>query len=73
MDTSTIAAIATPIGSGGIGIIRISGPEALFIASSLFVAHRNEIRGKSPDFASHRLCIISFISFDAEKKVGLSE
>ncbi len=28
----TIAAIATPAGSGGIGIVRISGPEALWIA-----------------------------------------
>lgn len=32
---STIAAIATPIGRGGIGVIRISGPEALAIARRL--------------------------------------
>jgi tRNA modification GTPase len=31
----TIAAISTPIGSGGIGIIRISGPQAAFIARNL--------------------------------------
>jgi tRNA modification GTPase len=36
MDGSTIAAIATPVGSGGIGIIRISGPDALSIAGSIF-------------------------------------
>ena len=36
MDRSTIAAIATPVGSAGIGIIRISGPDALPIASSIF-------------------------------------
>lgn len=35
-DEDTIAAIATPIGEGGIGIIRISGPEALPIAQKIF-------------------------------------
>jgi tRNA modification GTPase len=34
--SNTIAAIATPIGEGGIHIIRISGPEAVPIASALF-------------------------------------
>jgi len=33
----TIAAISTPIGQGGIGIVRLSGPEALDIALGLFV------------------------------------
>ncbi|NLG27097.1 MAG: tRNA uridine-5-carboxymethylaminomethyl(34) synthesis GTPase MnmE [Chloroflexi bacterium] len=33
----TIAAIATPPGLGGIGIVRLSGPEALSIARRLFV------------------------------------
>jgi tRNA modification GTPase len=33
----TIAAIATPIGSGGIGIVRISGRKALSIASKICV------------------------------------
>ena len=31
----TIAAIATPAGSGGVGIIRISGPAATSIATQL--------------------------------------
>ncbi len=35
-DEDTIAAIATPLGQGGIGIIRISGPEALPIAQKIF-------------------------------------
>ena len=34
--TDSIAAIATPIGEGGINIIRISGSDAVGIASSLF-------------------------------------
>jgi tRNA modification GTPase len=32
----TIAAIATPVGSGGIGIIRLSGPEAYHIVTKFF-------------------------------------
>ena len=33
----TIAAISTPIGEGGIGIVRMSGPEALTILQRIFV------------------------------------
>ena len=36
MTVSTIAAIATPPGHGGIGIIKISGPESIDIALSIF-------------------------------------
>lgn len=36
MEKDTIAAIATPLGSSGIGIIRISGANALAIAQALF-------------------------------------
>ena len=32
----TIAAIATPIGAGGLGIIRVSGPAAVTIVRSMF-------------------------------------
>lgn len=34
----TIAAIATPPGEGGIGIVRISGPESFLIASRIFAS-----------------------------------
>ena len=37
----TICAIATPIGEGGVAIIRISGENALSIASKIFVAKNN--------------------------------
>ncbi|MDD5691765.1 MAG: tRNA uridine-5-carboxymethylaminomethyl(34) synthesis GTPase MnmE, partial [Candidatus Omnitrophica bacterium] len=33
----TIAAISTPIGQGGIGIVRISGKDAIKIAARVFV------------------------------------
>src|SRR5689334_5770859 len=32
----TIAAIATPIGEGGLAVIRISGPQALAVADKFF-------------------------------------
>jgi len=38
--TDTIAAVATPPGTGGIGIIRISGPDALPILLRLFRPHK---------------------------------
>jgi tRNA modification GTPase len=33
----TIAAIATPLGIGGIGVVRVSGPAALTMAQRVFV------------------------------------
>lgn len=48
MRTDTIAAIATPPGEGGIGIVRISGSEAFAIAERLF-----RRRGEKP-LQSHR-------------------
>ena len=50
LTTETIAAIATPPGAGGIGIVRISGPGALSILRALF-RPRRPVR----DFVSHRL------------------
>ncbi len=36
----TIAAISTPLGEGGIGIVRLSGPEAIPIADRVFASPR---------------------------------
>ena len=66
MDNSTIAAIATPGGRGGIGIIKLSGPRAISIATTLFSSAESKLDttdGKSPcknnktrgGFQSHRL------------------
>jgi len=38
---STIAAISSPIGTGGIGIVRVSGEDALKIANAIFVFKSN--------------------------------
>lgn len=48
----TITAIATPPGSGGIGIIRISGPDALSILNQLFTPKQIN---HQPESQSHRL------------------
>ena len=48
----TIAAIATPPGPGGIGIIRISGPLAPHILKKLFLPRH---KTKLQDYESHRM------------------
>ncbi|BBO76772.1 tRNA modification GTPase MnmE [Desulfosarcina widdelii] len=58
MKHSTIAAISTPLGPGGIGIIRISGPEAKDILKRVFIrAEKGSSfhRGESNPFRSHRV------------------
>ncbi|MFO7715361.1 tRNA uridine-5-carboxymethylaminomethyl(34) synthesis GTPase MnmE [Desulfosarcina sp.] len=47
MSDKTIAAIATPLGSGGIGVIRISGPDAYPILNRVFVLKEIRHNGKS--------------------------
>lgn len=48
----TIAAIATPLGTGGIGIVRVSGPEAEQIGQAVFAGSG---KGSGGGFQSHRL------------------
>jgi len=36
IEADTIAALSTPLGEGGIGIVRISGPEAISLVEALF-------------------------------------
>ncbi len=57
MYDDTIAAIATPLGEGGIGIVRVSGPQARAILSAVFrPAARRAAR-----LESHRLYYGSFV------------
>jgi tRNA modification GTPase len=44
----TIAAQATPPGRGGLGVIRVSGPASLAVASGLFVSARPGFAGLTP-------------------------
>lgn len=48
--TDTIAAIATPPGSGGIGIVRVSGPLAARILGELFTPRKRHSRLESHKF-----------------------
>jgi len=59
LDRDTIAAIATPAGVGGIGIVRVSGSEALAIAKALFTpkaAHFVDFR----PWVLHRGCVHTY-------------
>ena len=80
MDNSTIAAIATPGGRGGIGIIKISGSRAVSIAAAIFTPvqqHANSSPGNrslpevanSRDFDSHRLYYGHVLDPDTGKKI----
>jgi len=48
----TIAAISTPLGEGGIGIVRLSGRDAIPIAAKLFLSPRDK---RLEESESHRL------------------
>jgi len=75
MNESTITAVATPPGKGGIGIIRISGKDALSIAESIFVKKQRKtlseknkekyFSNKVKQFESHKLYLGNIIN---EKK-----
>ncbi|MBS7009050.1 tRNA uridine-5-carboxymethylaminomethyl(34) synthesis GTPase MnmE [Anaerostipes sp.] len=53
MGTDTIAAIATPLTNSGIGIIRISGPEAIDIVSKVFRPKRKKDIKKAATYTAH--------------------
>ncbi|MCX7661848.1 MAG: tRNA uridine-5-carboxymethylaminomethyl(34) synthesis GTPase MnmE, partial [Candidatus Omnitrophica bacterium] len=48
----TIAAISTPLGESGIGIVRISGKDSLLIADKIFVSKN---RKKPSEFKTYTL------------------
>jgi len=49
----TIAAISTPTGEGGIGIVRLSGEEAFRIVQKIFVPHRKKQFTRINSFTMH--------------------
>lgn len=48
IEDDTIAAISTPIGEGGIGIVRLSGPAAIAIANRMFMSARGKSLADQP-------------------------
>ena len=70
---STIAAISSPIGAGGIGIVRVSGEDALKIADAIFnFAHQTGRDDVLNTRQIWRPLFMNFGTFDAEdfKDVG---
>jgi len=67
-EEDTIAAISTPLGIGGIGIVRLSGSQSIPIASKIF-RHKGKMK-KSPDeFRSHYLYYGAIIQPDDESLI----
>lgn len=58
-DQDTIAAIATPPGEGGIGIVRLSGKDAIAIAGRLFVSKSGEPAANQNSFTARYGRIVS--------------
>lgn len=52
-EKTTIAAISTPMGTGGVGIIRISGEKALEIADKIFKAFSGKPLSGSEGYRAH--------------------
>jgi len=54
-DTTTICAISTPAGQGGIAVIRVSGPEAIVICDKIFqpIIEGRSISKQSPYTITH--------------------
>ncbi len=63
-DDDTIAAISTPLGEGGIGIIRLSGNKAISIVEKLFSSPKNKTLS---GLRSHRI-IYGFITEPSSKR-----
>ena len=51
--SDTIAAISTPVGEAGIGIVRISGPGALEIADRIFLAKEDKLPSSFKAYTTH--------------------
>jgi tRNA modification GTPase len=62
----TIAALATPPGRGGVGVIRVSGPDSLFLARSLFRSPRPGFQDPLP-YRMHHGWIIDEEGYDLDE------
>ncbi len=75
MDTATIAAIATPPGEGGIGVVRISGPDAAEIGGRVFRRAGRVGEIDLREIESHRLLfgtVVDPVTGDAVDEVLLA-
>jgi len=67
-ENDTIAAISTPIGESGIGIVRISGPKALEIAQEVF-RDKDLNKTKIKNFFSHTVHYGFVIDLENREKI----
>ena len=58
----TIVAVSTPIGEGGIGIVRLSGPDSLKIADRIFASKDGKKSSKFKTYTVHYGNIVNFNS-----------
>lgn len=65
----TIAAISTPIGAGGIGIVRLSGKDSLSIADRIFVSKDGKRPLESKTFTLHYGFIVDPDKIEDRKKI----
>ncbi len=70
MYTDTISAISTALGEGGIGIVRLSGPDAFAVLKKIFRGPNGKPRQK---FESHRLYYGQIIDPDGDVHEPLDE
>jgi tRNA modification GTPase len=63
MDGDTIAAIVTPAGEGGVGVLRISGPEALSVLAKVF---RDKHGRSRTSFETHKMYFGRVASSDGD-------
>ncbi|OGF44890.1 MAG: tRNA uridine-5-carboxymethylaminomethyl(34) synthesis GTPase MnmE [Candidatus Firestonebacteria bacterium RIFOXYA2_FULL_40_8] len=49
----TIAAISTPPGESGLGIVRVSGPKAVSIVSKIFKPKKEKVLAEMPSYSAH--------------------
>ena len=59
MYNDTIAAISTPVGEGGIGMVRLSGPKAREILAAIFVPGRRSPSSVSGEQAPVRAPLVA--------------
>ena len=71
MENDTIAAIATPIGEGGIGIIRISGDDAIEVASKIFRPRSSAYRSLA-DVESYRAVYGDIVDDDVTRDEAIA-
>ncbi|MBL7070221.1 MAG: tRNA uridine-5-carboxymethylaminomethyl(34) synthesis GTPase MnmE [Candidatus Omnitrophica bacterium] len=67
----TIVAISTPVGEAGIGIVRISGQEALEIADRIFLAKENKLPSSFKAYTTHYGWIIKTTKKDRSSGDGI--